>query len=174
VLGEAHGRNPGDAQAGLALGAAHERRKAYEDAIRVYEEVLRAGARNDFIVSNLAVLLLDVRRDKASHARALELASGFANGASHPVNLAVLGWAYYRNGDYANATRFLERAVAAGPDTSPQLRYYLGMAYLKSGNTAGAERELRQAVDSAAATGAVFTGLDTARSTLQSLPAQRG
>ncbi len=174
VLAEAHGRNPADPRIGLALGAAHERRQAYEDAIRVYEEVLAAGVRNDYIVNNLAVLLLDVRSDKASYARALKLAKGFAEGAAHPVNLAVLGWAYYRNGEYGNATRFLERAVAASPDASPQVRYYLGMAYLQSGNTTGAQRELEQAVESAAATGTLFTGLDTARSTLRSLRARPG
>jgi tetratricopeptide (TPR) repeat protein len=136
--------------------------------------VLAAGVRNDYIVNNLAVLLLDVRSDKASYARALKLAGGFADGAAHPFNLAVLGWAYYRNGEYGSATRFLERAVAATPEVSPQLRYYLGMAYLKSGNTAGAQRELQQAVESAAATGTLFTGLDTARSTLRSLRDQPG
>jgi tetratricopeptide (TPR) repeat protein len=174
VLVEAHERNPADPQVGLALGAAHERRLAPEDAIRVYETVLGAGASNDFIVNNLAVLLLDTRSDKASHARALQLAKGFADRASHPFNLAVLGWAHFRNGDYGSATRYLERAVEASPDVSPQLRYYLGMAYLKSGNTAGARRELQQAVDAAAATGASFTGLDEARSTLGSLKAQPG
>ncbi|MEQ1800800.1 MAG: tetratricopeptide repeat protein [Gammaproteobacteria bacterium] len=174
VLVEAHDRNPADPQIGLALGSAQERRRAYEAAIRVYDEVLQAGVSNDFIVNNLCVLLLDTRSDKASHERALKLASRFAEGERHPFNLGVLGWANYRNGEYREAVRFLERAVAASPRQSPQLRYYLGMAYLKSGNVAGARQELQQAVDSAASTGTLFTGLEEARSTLKSLPLRQG
>lgn len=171
VLARGHARSPVDPQIGLALGSAHEKRGEYEDAIRVYDEVIAAGGSNDFIVNNLAVLLLDVRKDKASYARALKLSSGFAAGSKHPFNLGVLGWAYYRNGDYGNATRFLERAVAASPGPIPQLQYYLGMAYLKAGNTAAAGQALRGAVDTAAATQARFTGLDEAKAALATLDA---
>jgi tetratricopeptide (TPR) repeat protein len=169
VLVRAHAASPGDPRVGLALGAAHEKRQAYEDAIGVYEAVIKAGAGDDFIVNNLAVLLLDVRKDKASYKRALQLASRFGEGPRHPFNLAVLGWAHYRNGQYRDAIRFLERAVAGDAGKVPQLRYYLGMAYLQAGNKAGARDELQQAVDTAAATNARFTGLDEARTALEGL-----
>jgi len=171
VLAEGHARNPGDPQLGLALGSADEKRGAYEDAIKVYETVLAAGGGNDFIVNNLAVLLLDVRKDQASYARALELTARFAEGDRHPFNLAALGWANYRNGKYAEAVRFLEKAIAGSPGEIPQLRYYLGMAYLKSGNPQGAQQALETAVDTADANGTQFTGLDEARATLKLLRA---
>jgi hypothetical protein len=38
-----------------------------------------------------------------------------------------VGWAYYRNGDFFTAVRYLERAVA-GAGQVPILRYHLGMA----------------------------------------------
>ncbi|MDH5274981.1 MAG: tetratricopeptide repeat protein [Gammaproteobacteria bacterium] len=171
VLVQGHAKNPGDPQLGLALGTSQEKRGAYEEAIRVYETVIGAGGGNDFIVNNLAVLLLDVRKDEASYARALKLTAGFAEGARHPLNLAVLGWANYRNGKYAEAAQYLERAIAGSPGEIPQLRYYLGMAYLKAGNSAGAEHELQRAVDTATATGTRFTGLDDARAALKRLRA---
>lgn len=171
VLVQGHASNPGDPQLGLALGSAHEQRRAYEEAIRVYDTVIEAGGSNDFIVNNLAVLLLDARNDQTSYARALKLTARFADGAKHPFNLGVLGWAHYRNGNYAEAARFLERAVAGSPAEIPQLRYYLGMAYLKAGNTPGAKQELQAAVDTATATKSPFTGLDEARATLKRLRA---
>ncbi len=174
VLENAHARNPGDPQLGLALGSAQEKRQAYEAAIRVYDEVIEAGGGSDFIVNNLVVLLLDVRRDQASYARALKLAGRFAEGARHPFNLGVLGWAYYRNGQFGSAVQFLERAVAASPEAVPQLRYYLGMAYLKAGNPAGARQELQQAVDNAAATSSRFSGLDEAQAALRTLRTGKG
>jgi Flp pilus assembly protein TadD len=43
-----------------------------------------------------------------------------------------LGWAYFRLGDYANATRFLERAVELKPD-DPTINDHLGDAYWRVG-----------------------------------------
>jgi Flp pilus assembly protein TadD len=173
VLLKAHELNPGDPQLGLALGSAHEKRQAYEAAIRVYEQVIGAGGGSDFIVNNLAVLLLDVRTDEASYARALKLAGRFAAGPRHPFNLGVLGWAYYRNGQFGNAVQFLERAVAASPVEVTQLRYYLGMAYLKAGNAVRARQELQAAVANAAVTRTTFSGLAQAQEALRAVPAAK-
>lgn len=170
VLQEAHRKNPADAQAGFGLGVAYEKRKEFEKAIAAYEETIRAGGSSEFLVSNLALLLLDARSDKASHARALDLVSGFAQSAVHPYQLGVLGWAYYRNGRYADAVRHLERARAASPTDNPQIRYYLGMAYLRNDNPVGAREELTQAVKLAESGGSGFAGLDEARAALKSLP----
>jgi tetratricopeptide (TPR) repeat protein len=168
VLEEGAQAFPADAQLGLARGATLESRGDYEAAISAYEIALRAND-NDVVANNLAALLLDYRSDAESHQRALELASRFEGRADrHPLNTALLGWAYYRNGDYAKATRYLEQAVAAAQQL-PQLRYYLGMAYLKNGNRAGARQELAMAVDAAEASGAPFQGLDDAREALAAL-----
>ena len=122
---------------------------------------------NDFVASNLAALLLDVRKDAASYARALKLAQRFANDA-HPLSKAVLGWAQYRNGDYPAAERTLQLAVAANP-TIAQLHYFLGMTYLKRDNTAGARQELSTAIELGKKPEARFFGLDEAKAALASL-----
>jgi tetratricopeptide (TPR) repeat protein len=161
-------QNPASPQLGLALGSVYEKRGQFEQAIEAYEEALQA-ADNDIIANNLAALLLDFRSDPDSHRRALELASRFERRQdAHPLNLAVLGWAYYRSGQYAKAVRFLERAVAGAQDV-PQLRYYLGMAYLKNGNSVGARQELELAVGAAEESGKRFQGLDDAREALAAL-----
>jgi tetratricopeptide (TPR) repeat protein len=169
VLAAGHANLPADPQIALALGAAYEKRAAYEQAMTVYEKFIAAGGANDFITSNLAALMLDYRHDKASHARALQLVSHFQKTATHPFQLAVLGWAYYRNEQFANAVRVLDRAVAASPAQNPQLRYYLGMAQLKNGDKTAASRELKLAVETADSAKTPFTGLDDARATLKNL-----
>lgn len=173
ALKEGFGVFPGDVQLGMALGSTYEKRGDYSAAIDAYETALDASD-DDVLASNLAALLLDYRDDPASHARALELAGRFEGRANrHPLNTAVLGWAYYRNGDSAKAVRYLELAVAEVGQL-PQLHYYLGMAYLENGNAVGARQELTTAVDAAEATGASFTGLDDARAALERLDATAG
>ncbi len=93
-LRTAHERIPGSPAIGLALGAALEKRSAFEPAIVVYEAVLAAGGDSEFLVDNLAVLLLDHRGDPRSRVRALELLQPYATGrTASPVTLGILGWA---------------------------------------------------------------------------------
>lgn len=175
VLQEAHGRAPGSPAIGLALGAALEKREAFDQAIDVYETVVRAGGASEFLLDNLAVLLLDNRSDGPSHARALELLRPYAaRSAARPETVGILGWAYYRNGQYPTARRYLERAVAAVPAENPQLRYYLGMTLLKSGDAAGARSALQLAVRTAGDAGVRFKGLAEAEDELRKLAPQPG
>ena len=160
--------NPGNAQLGLALGSAYKQRQDFDSAIEIYEGIVELNGGDDLIVNNLAALLLDTRTDEQSHARALELASRFESGATHPFNLAVLGWAYHRNGQSAQAVRYLERAVAEIGE-NPKLRYYLGMAYLGAGDKIGAEQQLEQAIEVTDAAGGWFDGYDEAVAALGAL-----
>jgi len=161
--------NPGNLEIGFAVGSILEKRAQYQEAIAVYEEIL-AATDNDLVANNLAALLLDYRADRASHERALELASRFDTSESLPLSKATLGWAYYRNEDYAKAVRFLELAVAV-EDEVHQIHYYLGMAYLKNGDTVSARQQLETAIEMAEQSGTRFTGLDDARVQLAELTA---
>lgn len=136
---------PGDTVTALVLGSAYQRLDRPDDAITVYEAALAANPGDLVVSNNLAALLLDHRDDKASLARALELARPFATSDQGPA-LDTLGWAYYRNGDMANAVRTLERAVAA-EGGSAVLQYHLGKAYAATGNTAGARLHLSKALE---------------------------
>ena len=156
--------NPGNAELGLLLGSEYEQARQFEEAIAHYQQLLAANPKIDVAANNLASLLLDYRNDATSHGRALELVKPLES-TTNPAVLDTVGWAYYRNKDFAKAVQFLERAVA-GAGQIPLLRYHLGMAYLANSNPTGARQELRQAVSTAKDD---FPGLVEARAELKKL-----
>lgn len=140
---------PGDPTIGIFLAGNYQSRSQPDKAIEVYEAVLAKAPGSTLAINNLAALLLDQRSDPKSLARALELAKSLA-GVGDAVTLDTLGWAYYRNGDFANAVSYLERAVAREPD-SAQLNYHLGKAYAAAGNAVSARQHLGRALDGGSA-----------------------
>jgi len=140
---------PGDPTIGVFLAGNYESQGQPDKAIEVYEAVLARAPGSTLAINNLAALLLDRRSDPESLARALELAKSLA-GVGDAVTLDTLGWAYYRNGDFANAVSHLERAVARDPD-SAQLNYHLGKAYAAAGNAVSARQHLGRALESGSA-----------------------
>jgi tetratricopeptide (TPR) repeat protein len=153
--------NPGNSELGLLLGTEYELAGRFDEAIAHYEQLLKANPNVMPAVNNLATLLSDHRSDAASYARALELARRLES-ASNPAELDTVGWAYYRNKDYARAIEFLQKAVDGAPEV-PLLRYHLGMAYFAQGDATNARRELQHAVDRAKDD---FPGLAEAKQTL--------
>lgn len=156
--------NPGNVELSMLMATEYEQAGRYDDALQLYEAVVKAQPTYEPGLNNLAALLLDRRTDKASHARALELAKGLSK-TDNPAMLDTLGWAHYRVGEYAEAVGVLERVVAKAGQF-PIFRYHLGMAYLGAGNPVGAKQELRQAVEKAEGD---YPGLSEARSTLEKL-----
>lgn len=175
---------PDNPDLAAAIGEELEIAGRLDEAIAHYEKVLAGNPANAGIANNLAALLLDQRTDKASFARALDLARGFGT-SSNPAFLDTLGWAQYRSGDFLQAATVLERAVIAadelisstraqfGEEQSAQLarqlaslHYHLGMAYLASQNKVGARQELGKAL---ADPKAAFPGIETARKELARL-----
>jgi Flp pilus assembly protein TadD len=57
-----------------------------------------------------------------------------------------LGWAYYRQADFAQAVKQLERAVELKPD-DPVINDHLGDAYWKVGRRLEAKFQWKQALD---------------------------
>jgi Flp pilus assembly protein TadD len=155
---------PGDFTVGVFLATLLDRQGKSGEAIEVYEAVLRKVPGNPLAANNLASLLLDHRQDKASLARALELAKPLATSAD-PMAMDTLGWAYYRNGDYSNAVRQLERAVATDAG-NPLFQYHLGKSYAAARNTASARQHFRRALELGGATSAFAAD---ARSELRTL-----
>ncbi len=56
-----------------------------------------------------------------------------------------LGWAYYRTGDLAKATQFLERAIELLPE-DPTINDHLGDVYWQTGRVAEARYQWRRAL----------------------------
>jgi tetratricopeptide (TPR) repeat protein len=158
--------NPNDATLAFLLASEYERGGEFEAAIQIYESMLERSPDNDIAANNLAALLLDQRSDADSFERALTLAKRFAD-AKQPALIDTLGWAYYRNGNYPSAVRYLELATAGAGEIA-QLHYHLGMAYLANGSPDSAKDSLQKSVDLAKSE---FPGIEEARATLEKLTA---
>ena len=154
---------PASGELTMLLATEYEQARRVEDAIALYENLLKVTPDYLPAVNNLAALLLDERSDRASHDRALQLARALSN-MDNPAMLDTLGWAHYRAGEYQEAIGVLERVVAKAGGF-PVFRYHLGMAYLAAGNPVSARQELAKAVD----TEGTYPGKDEAVAALQKL-----
>ena len=117
-----------------------------DDAIAVYESLVKRMPDEDSYANNLAYLLMESKSDSTNLERALALTRRFkeSNNAGY---LDSLGWAHYRLGQYAEALPVLERAVQRAPDV-PLLQLHLGLALHKSGDAARAQEFLKKAIAS--------------------------
>jgi tetratricopeptide (TPR) repeat protein len=138
---------PGDVPLSLLLASTLESNKQVDDAIQVYEDLLKRQPEFELANNNLAALLLDHRtKDPASMARALTLAEKLTS-SENPIVRDTLGWAYYRNKEFRKAVGILESVVAESPKAS-LFRYHLGMTYLALDDPESARRELQAALES--------------------------
>ncbi|MFM9916337.1 MAG: tetratricopeptide repeat protein [Rhizobacter sp.] len=117
-----------------------------DDAIALYEALVKRLPDEDSYANNLAYLLMESKGDQAHLERALSLTRRFkeSNNAGY---LDSLGWAHYRLGQYAEAVPVLERAVQRSPE-APLLQLHLGMALHKSGDATRAQEFLKKAIAS--------------------------
>ncbi|MGI9342642.1 MAG: tetratricopeptide repeat protein [Gammaproteobacteria bacterium] len=164
IVKEGFAATNGNEQLGLVLASIYEKQEQWDETIDTYEKIIDNNPGSLIAKNNLAALLLDVRSDDASKARAVGLAMELRD-SDQPAFLDTVGWAYYRQGDIANAVPYLERAVAAAEQV-PALRYHLGMAYAAAGNIYGARAELSRAIREGTEG---FIGIDDARAKLAEL-----
>ena len=136
---------PDDPQLLLGLAGMHERQKDYDQALKVYEQVLTSNPDNLIAINNVAALLADHKQDAANLKRAKELASRLAD-AEQPALRDTLGWVNYRLGDYDAAVPLLRGVVDKAPKVAI-FQYHLGMALYKQGDKAGAKTHLGKAIE---------------------------
>jgi predicted Zn-dependent protease len=117
-----------------------------DEAIGVYGRVVERAPQADEAANNLAYLLTQVKGDKPSLDRALQLASRF-DASTNPAFAGTLGLVRYRLGQYDQAAAVLQRAVALAPNEAV-LQLHYGMALYKKGDVQQAKEYLRKAVDS--------------------------
>ena len=117
----------------------------FDEAIALYEGLLKERPGADVVVNNLASLLSENRQDKESLKRAYELASRLKD-SDLPMFKDTVGWASYKVGKYQEAVPFLEAAVNQRPDMA-LLRYHAGMNQLALGNKDAARKELQKSLE---------------------------
>lgn len=137
----------------------------YDDAIRLYDDMLVRWPGADIVANNLASLLTEHRSDEASLKRALQLAARFERSAI-PHFKDTLAWANFKAGRHQAAVAMLEEIAEQVPD-HPVFRYHLGMGYLKLANAEAAKRELQKALE--LAENAPFAYSEQVRAALASL-----
>jgi len=135
---------PADFSLRMAQAGVHELAGRYEEAIRLYEQLLKERPNADVIANNLASLLSDHRTDTASLTRANQLAQRFSR-TEIPQFKDTLGWTNYKMGKADEAAALIEDATEQLPDL-PVFRYHLGMSYLALNNKDAARKELEKAL----------------------------
>jgi cellulose synthase operon protein C len=135
------------------------------DAISIYEDLLKQNPNMDVVINNLASLLLDQRTDKPSLDRAVQLSERFRN-SDVPQFLDTYGWALHKVGRHDDAASAIKKAVERMPDQAI-LHYHLGMVQLAQKNKTAAKASLTKAVELSKTT--PFPQLADAQKTLQGI-----
>ncbi len=126
-------------QAGL-----YEAANRMEDAIKVYEDLLKERPGVEIVNNNLASLLLDYRSDQASFTRAHTLAKDLKNSTT-PQFLDTFGWASYKIGEFGAAEKALKSAVEKSPEIAV-FQYHLAKIYIARNDTASAKQALQKSI----------------------------
>src|SRR4029077_3623395 len=121
---------------GVLLGRFH----LYGEAIGYFEAALKINPSSDDAKYNLAEAYFQTGNDADALKSLLEVSP---DGQKEGAYLGLLGDVYARLNRYADASKCLERAVAAVPDND---RYYLSLALvqLRAGDTENADRVSRR------------------------------
>lgn len=116
-----------------------------DQAIHVYEDILREQPRTLLAANNLAALLTERKGDAVSLERALAVSKDFERAATNPILLDTLGTVHLKMGHHQEAVRLLTQAVGHAPN-HPLLNYHLGLAYYGVGDRGAARKYLAAAV----------------------------
>lgn len=126
-------------QSELLVGANH-----IDDAIKLYEEMLKQRPGQEIVSNNLANILLDYRTDQASFKRAHTLAKDLKN-SSTPQFLDTYGWASYKVGEFNAAKKALESAIEKSPDVAV-FQYHIAKIYIAKNDPVTAKQALQKAI----------------------------
>lgn len=140
---------PSDLGLRLSRAGLLETQGKFDEAITLYEAMIKERPTSEVLANNLASLLADHRTDKPSLERAFQLAQRFRN-AEVPQFLDTLGWASHKVGKNEDAVLYLKRALERAPNLAV-VQYHYGMVQLAQNNKALAKPALAKAVELGAA-----------------------
>jgi len=149
----------------LTMASIYEQLGDFDNAINVYQGLIKDRPGADIIANNLASLLAEHRTDKASLDQAYTLSKRF-NRTEIPQFKDTFGWASYRVGKYSDAVPLLEGAAEGLPQL-PIVQYHLGMNYLAQDDKTQARAALEKALELAGDT--PFQQADEIRAALEKL-----
>ncbi len=135
---------PKDFSLMLTQAGLYEESNRIDDAIKVYEDMLKQRPDAEIVSNNLASLLLDSRTDQSSIERAYALAKS-AKDSPTPQFIDTFGWASYKVGKFDDAEKALKQAIEKMPDTAV-FHYHLAKIYIAKSEQDLAKQSLQKAV----------------------------
>jgi predicted Zn-dependent protease len=146
VIAAAQPGSPLHVEALLVKALALEQAEQNDQAVQVYEEVLRVAPDNAHALNNIAYILAD---KLGRPAEALPYAERLREVAPENANiLDTVGWVYFKNGKVDEAEVALLEGLRMEPDNLVA-RHHLGQLYADSGKRATAQRTFRRLLESA-------------------------
>ncbi len=134
---------PQNVRAKFFLAMTNERLGHKAEAVKMYEQILKAQPDNPIVLNNLAFAMAEAGRD-------LDLALSYAQKAkqrlpNHAEVSDTLGWIYIKKNLSDNAIQIFQDLVKKEPASST-FRYHLAMAFFQKGDRPKARRELESAL----------------------------
>ena len=128
----------------LTLARILEIEQDFSQAISVYRRVLEQEPSLWVAANNMAFLMTEHRPDHDDLLQALDLAKRVVSmRPTDPAAMDTLGWAHYHLGQYHEALRAIEQALARQPGNIT-IRFHWGMALYKTGRLIEARRSLEK------------------------------
>jgi tetratricopeptide (TPR) repeat protein len=114
----------------------------FQDAEKMYRDVLRQDENNVFILANLAAVQID--QEKVADAEGT-LKKALDIDPQDPASLYLMGSVRLRQDKFDEALEVLSLSAKIDPD-KPQTQYFLGKALMHKGSRGPAETALRKAI----------------------------
>lgn len=128
----------------FARGVAYERLNRYPEAANDLKASLELEPNNPTVLNYLGYMWIDMEQNVDD--AFLYISKALLLRPNDGTIVDSLGWAYYKQGDYAKAVRFLERAVELLP-TDPVINEHLGDTYHKLGRIDEARLQWQRALN---------------------------
>ena len=142
-LAEIVAKYPQDLALKATLAQSYADASRSDEAIALYEELLRLQPHAPIFLNNLAIL-----KDGKGDPAAFDLAKKAHESAPDSPEIAdTYGWMMVARGSVETAVDVLAKAVAAAPDNG-EIRYHYAVALLKGGDSQKGMTELKTALDS--------------------------
>ncbi len=125
------------------LAITYHRRGELENAKKLFEEIIQKSRRNDRVLTNLALVSLDLNSPMS-----IEYAEMAYNiNSDNAINIDTLGWVLFKSNILIKALKLLKEAVEKSPG-DPNIRYHFAVALIEHGDKAIAEKHLYLALAS--------------------------
>ncbi|MEW8249733.1 MAG: tetratricopeptide repeat protein [Candidatus Thiodiazotropha sp.] len=152
-----------DSMLGIDLANNYSLAGRAQDAVEIYEEILKKHPKHLLASNNLAMLMLNDGANQGELDKALELVEGFEL-SENPIILDTLGWVHVKRGEIDKALPILQRAARKGSGL-PDIDYHLGFAYFQQGRMEDAKRHINTALGSKKQ----FEGIEEAKALLNQI-----